>query len=45
MRCPVRVECLEYALQDGDCFDHGIWGGTTPRERRKLFRVDSQEAV
>ena len=33
--CPVRVECLEYALQyDGM---PGIWGGKTQRERRKLF--------
>lgn len=29
-RCPVRKECLDYALE-GDM--HGIWGGMTRRER------------
>jgi len=33
--CPVRIQCLDYALQyDGM---PGIWGGKTQRERRKLF--------
>jgi WhiB family transcriptional regulator, redox-sensing transcriptional regulator len=31
-RCPVRAECLEYALENG--LDHGIFGGLTERERR-----------
>ena len=31
--CPVREECLEYAL-DHD-IDDGIWGGMSPRERRR----------
>lgn len=35
-RCPVRAECLEYALDNG--LDHGIFGGTTETERRKLRR-------
>lgn len=30
-RCPVRVECLEYAVANGET--HGIWGGLTPEER------------
>lgn len=33
-RCPVRDECLEYALEHGE--RHGIWGGKSERERRKL---------
>ncbi|WP_331712348.1 WhiB family transcriptional regulator [Rhodococcus sp. EPR-157] len=29
--CPVRVECANYALAHHE--PHGIWGGTTPKER------------
>lgn len=39
LACPVRVECLDYALSNGDTF--GIWGGLTDRERRKLRRPSS----
>ncbi|MEV2222695.1 WhiB family transcriptional regulator [Nocardia vinacea] len=34
-RCPVRSECLKYAL-DRNIAD-GIWGGKTPTERRQLL--------
>jgi WhiB family redox-sensing transcriptional regulator len=34
--CEVRVECLEYALANGEKF--GIWGGLSERERRRLRR-------
>ncbi|MFD4635523.1 WhiB family transcriptional regulator [Streptomyces sp. NPDC058284] len=34
--CPVRTECLAYALDDR--IEHGIWGGMTERERRALLR-------
>ena len=34
--CDVQAECLEYALEHDERF--GIWGGKTPRERRKLQR-------
>lgn len=32
--CPVRAECLDYALQHEERF--GIWGGLSERERRAL---------
>ena len=34
--CPVRNECLEYALGNDERF--GIWGGLSERERRRLKR-------
>lgn len=33
-RCPVRLECLESALESGQ--DAGVWGGLTELERRDL---------
>ena len=35
-RCPVRVECLEYALTHDERF--GVWGGRSARERARLRR-------
>lgn len=35
-RCPVQSECLEYALVSN--LPDGIWGGTTPHERREIGR-------
>lgn len=32
--CPVRAECLEYALENG--LDYGIFGGLTEQERRRV---------
>ena len=32
--CPVQAECLAYAVADDSL--HGIWGGLTERERRKV---------
>lgn len=36
-RCPVRAECLDYALQTDQRF--GIWGGTSPAERAAMTRT------
>lgn len=35
-RCPVTRDCLDWALRAGE--PDGIWGGTTPEERRFLRR-------
>ncbi len=32
--CVVREDCLEYALAKHE--DHGIWGGLSERERRRI---------
>jgi WhiB family transcriptional regulator, redox-sensing transcriptional regulator len=34
--CPVRAECLAYALATRQ--KHGVWGGTTEDERRTMTR-------
>lgn len=34
--CPVNAECLEYALTYR--IDHGVWGGCSERERRRILR-------
>lgn len=33
--CPLQAACLQYAL-DNDEMTYGIWGGTTPHERKHL---------
>jgi WhiB family redox-sensing transcriptional regulator len=35
-RCPVRTQCLEYAIVND--FRDGIWGGLTAAERDDLAR-------
>ena len=39
--CVVRVDCLEYALANGEKF--GIWGGMSERERRRIRRQRALE--
>lgn len=34
--CPVRRECLDFAIHNG--IGHGIYGGKTPEERDKIKR-------
>ena len=38
-RCPVRSECLEFALSTQQA--HGVWGGTSEEERRRLVAARS----
>lgn len=40
--CPVREECLEFALLTRQ--DDGIWGGLTETERRRLRRRRQEAA-
>lgn len=32
--CPVKEPCLGYALANG--IEHGVWGGTSARERKRM---------
>ena len=36
-RCPVRTACLTYAMTNDENF--GVWGGTTPQQRKELRRA------
>ena len=35
--CWIKNECLEYAMKDPEL--EGIWGGTTPLERKRLGKL------
>jgi WhiB family transcriptional regulator, redox-sensing transcriptional regulator len=39
-QCPVKDECLAHALRNEE--RHGVWGGTTPRQRLLLTRTGGQ---
>jgi WhiB family redox-sensing transcriptional regulator len=41
--CPVRRECLEFALSHGQAY--GIWGGTTPEDRQRDRRRKRRAAA
>lgn len=34
--CPVKEPCLEHALAHR--IDHGVWGGASERERRRILK-------
>lgn len=42
MKCPVQEGCLEYALSNR--IDHGVWGGTSERQRRRILKARRKEA-
>ncbi|MEU1433986.1 WhiB family transcriptional regulator [Streptomyces sp. NPDC005786] len=41
MECPVRPQCLDYAVEAGEQW--GVWGGVGQRELRRLIRVRQAE--
>lgn len=41
-RCPVREQCLRWALDTGQ--DFGVWGGAGEDERRSLRRREARAA-
>lgn len=34
--CPVQAPCLDYALVHR--IDHGVWGGASERQRRRILK-------
>lgn len=40
--CPVRKDCLAHALAQNE--SEGVWGGTTPAERKRLRRQIQKDA-
>lgn len=40
-QCPVAAQCRDWALRTGE--PDGIWGGTTPEERRLSGRSGHEE--
>ncbi len=41
--CPSQDMCLEYALAHR--IDHGVWGGTSERQRRRILKARRQSQV
>lgn len=41
--CPVRAECLQWALVNDERF--GVWGGLSATERRRLSRQPDAAAA
>lgn len=39
-QCPVRRQCLEWALETHQ--PHGVWGGLDEQERERLLGMDGE---
>lgn len=42
-QCPVIEPCLEYALANR--IDHGVWGGCSERQRRRLLKARRKQGA
>jgi WhiB family redox-sensing transcriptional regulator len=40
--CPSRLDCLQYALDNG--IEHGVWGGHNTKARKRLARRKQRAA-
>lgn len=43
VRCPVVITCREWALANNEKI--GVWGATTPKERREIRRARRKRAA
>jgi WhiB family redox-sensing transcriptional regulator len=43
VRCPLVRKCLVYAVNNEH--HHGIWAGTTPRQRRRIWKRRQQRQI
>jgi WhiB family transcriptional regulator, redox-sensing transcriptional regulator len=41
--CPVRAECLEYAITARE--QYGVWGGVREQDRKRLVRSRRRDAA
>jgi WhiB family transcriptional regulator, redox-sensing transcriptional regulator len=41
--CPVNHDCLTHALRYEETY--GVWGGTTPSDRRRMMRAQRRHIV
>lgn len=41
--CPVVARCLDYAIDER--IDHGVWGGCSERERRRILKRRRDESL
>jgi hypothetical protein len=42
-KCPIKAQCLAVALENKERY--GMWGGTTPIERRRVERTERRQRL
>lgn len=43
MRCPVRLDCAQWAIDAG--IEHGVFGGASPRQRQRMKQLGTPDVV